>query len=91
MEDAELDRHIRSLNNGSQQLDNILAMGRTESIHWGLGYQGGSSYDREAPRHVYSDSGTGHSTNVKSLMAAREMKTHTSLGSPLIAKKLKDI
>ncbi|VVB04652.1 unnamed protein product [Arabis nemorensis] len=47
MEDAELDRQIRSLNNGSQQLDNILAMERTESVRWGLGYQGGSGCDRE--------------------------------------------
>lgn len=36
-------KKIRMLNTGSQNLDKILAMGRVDSHHRGLGYQGGAS------------------------------------------------
>ncbi|VVB02282.1 unnamed protein product [Arabis nemorensis] len=64
-------------------------MGRTESVPWRLGYQGGSGCDREG--HICNDRGTGYSKNVKTSMAACEMKTHTSSGSYLAAEKLKGI
>ncbi|XP_023638897.1 uncharacterized protein LOC111830634 [Capsella rubella] len=37
-------KQIRMLNSGSGKLDTILTMGRTESIHRGLGYQGQAGY-----------------------------------------------
>ncbi|VVB05222.1 unnamed protein product [Arabis nemorensis] len=85
MDDVELDRQIRSLNNGSQQLDNILSMGRTDSGATDVPQKQDESM--QSPGHICNDLGTGHSKNVKTSMAAREMKTHTSSGSTLAAEK----
>lgn len=39
-ETRDTDKKLRMVNNGTQQLEKILTMGRTESSHRGLGYPG---------------------------------------------------
>ncbi|VVB15918.1 unnamed protein product [Arabis nemorensis] len=82
MEDAELDRQIRE--GQSERIIFVKSSGATDVPKKQEGYV-------QSPGHVCNDLGTGHRKNVKTSMAAREMKTHTSSGSSLAAKKLKDI